>query len=708
MDPHRLLAAVKRRWPQEHGPEVVKQQVASILLEDADAADHGFQLGLPSLGLKLRARLGKDWREQHGLTPNITMRKLLEGEGCFVFVTMPNSNTSVAVKLDVAAMLQGASARSNPAPHSPAAALSASNSSRPNILQALTMSSAAAGSPRARPAGASAKVKVVPRPLAVQVAAADGNMPKALAFNISVSAAEAGELLQSAWERFYRGQRFPFDSLPELLAGQPQQPGRELLRHVQNKGGARVLLLTAPFKKQFIRAAAASAGSSSTAAERVGAGTPPSPHSSAAAAAASGPASTKAAAAAKRGASKSAAAGGAVASVPKQQLLPFIQKWQFDRNVDFCHMKRALATKLVNGAADAVGLVPLDLSRMQVHVAQAGDVFHQVWCNRHPNEAKAYKKMGDVLAGDAFFSMRDGPKHSNQLVQLDIISLAAAAEAEAAGTGSTAAGSSAGTRGDLLGFAGIITWHEANEGLGLLRQQLACAMIEAAHPGLAEAAAAARPVLVETEEARYVMNPYNATSVMLTCWEQHHPGTPKPYSTLPEAFQGCSQQQLQQSAALLTLLSILLEDGRVVKLVDDAVQVSSVVSRHFGIACQGLLDVAALQEMLAPAGLLEEDPSVGEGLTQGLRDTISRVKRASWKLLSSNKTSRALATRSTPQQQQQQQPAAELVVAAGAALLQAGWGHAVTRQKSRCSSTAVWHYCRCCKLPGAYSGRVEG
>lgn len=36
------------------------------------------------------------------------MRKLLEGEGCFVFVTMPNSNTSVAVKLDVAAMLQGA------------------------------------------------------------------------------------------------------------------------------------------------------------------------------------------------------------------------------------------------------------------------------------------------------------------------------------------------------------------------------------------------------------------------------------------------------------------------------------------------------------------------------------------------------------------------------------------------------------------------
>jgi hypothetical protein len=39
-------------------------------------------------------------------------------------------------------------------------------------------------------------------------------------------------------------------------------------------------------------------------------------------------------------------------------------------------------------------------------------------------------------------------------------------------------------------------------------------------------------------------------------------------------------------------------------------QVSSMVSRHFAIRCQGLLDVAALQEQLAPAGLLEEEQAV--------------------------------------------------------------------------------------------------
>jgi hypothetical protein len=35
-----------------------------------------------------------------------------------------------------------------------------------------------------------------------------------------------------------------------------------------------------------------------------------------------------------------------------------------------------------------------------------------------------------------------------------------------------------------------------------------------------------------------------------------------------------------------------------------------VVSRHFHISCQGLLDVAALQELLAPAGLLEDQQAV--------------------------------------------------------------------------------------------------
>jgi hypothetical protein len=114
MDPHRLLAAVKRRWSGDHGAEFVKQQVgcstvlemmwltaaqqrlycsaeqlqasstampptgscltsthrilmllyfdcclqiASILLEDA--ADQDFQDGFPALGQKIVAELGR-------------------------------------------------------------------------------------------------------------------------------------------------------------------------------------------------------------------------------------------------------------------------------------------------------------------------------------------------------------------------------------------------------------------------------------------------------------------------------------------------------------------------------------------------------------------------------------------------------------------------------------------------------------------------
>jgi hypothetical protein len=67
---------------------------------------------------------------------------------------------------------------------------------------------------------------------------------------------------------------------------------------------------------------------------------------------------------------------------------------------------------------------------------------------------------------------------------------------------------------DLLGFAETITWHEANEGLGLLRQQLACSMIEAAHPGLAEAAAAGQLVVADLDESRYFMSPYNASEYL--------------------------------------------------------------------------------------------------------------------------------------------------------------------------------------------------
>jgi hypothetical protein len=111
------------------------------------------------------------------------------------------------------------------------------------------------------------------------------------------------------------------------------------------------------------------------AAERAGARalSSPNPATAAVAAAASGAASSKAAGVVTRNTSILPVGGGAVARVPKQQLLGFIQRWQFDRNVDWCHMKRALATKLVNGAADGAGLVPLDLRRTQMNVAQAGE-----------------------------------------------------------------------------------------------------------------------------------------------------------------------------------------------------------------------------------------------------------------------------------------------------------------------------------------------
>ncbi|KAF6256895.1 hypothetical protein COO60DRAFT_58377 [Scenedesmus sp. NREL 46B-D3] len=150
MERHRLLAAVKQRWPHDHGPEFVKQQIASFLVEGADAV--GCQVGLPALGVKLCTRLGTDWREQHGLQQSTTLRKLLEKEGCFEFIMQPNSNVANAVRLDVDAMLQGIGAHAGAAPG--AAPLS-------------PQASAAAG-PSARAAGAACNVRIVPRPSAVK------------------------------------------------------------------------------------------------------------------------------------------------------------------------------------------------------------------------------------------------------------------------------------------------------------------------------------------------------------------------------------------------------------------------------------------------------------------------------------------------------------------------------------------------------------
>jgi hypothetical protein len=176
---------------------------------------------------------------------------------------------------------------------------------------------------------------------------------------------------------------------------------------MSNKGGEHVVLRVTALKKQFMRAAPASAGSSNSSTAAVGATssrvveqtgaaavkelaavvypavslTAPAmaggmelAGSRTSAAASSALATRKKAAAIIR----SPAAGRAVARVPKQQLLAFIQTWQFDQDVDWCHMKRALATRLVNGAADADGMVPLDLRRAQLNCAQAGEITTQL------------------------------------------------------------------------------------------------------------------------------------------------------------------------------------------------------------------------------------------------------------------------------------------------------------------------------------------
>jgi hypothetical protein len=49
----------------------------------------------------------RDWRVQHGLQPNTTLRKLLEGEDGFEFIFWPHPSIASAVKLNVAAVLNG-------------------------------------------------------------------------------------------------------------------------------------------------------------------------------------------------------------------------------------------------------------------------------------------------------------------------------------------------------------------------------------------------------------------------------------------------------------------------------------------------------------------------------------------------------------------------------------------------------------------------
>lgn len=200
----------------------------------------------------------------------------------------------------------------------------------------------------------------------------------------------------------------------------------------------------------------------------------------------------------------------------------------------------------------------------------AGEVFHMVWTGRHGPATKPYKKVADVLGNEPFLTIIDGPQHARQLVQLDIKAMAVAAgciagsepaeavqvartesvgrdeasvaaealqqtalQVDAGSSGFSTAGDPAAESGpadadsvearaqdgsllalDLLAFAASVTWHDSNLGLALLRQQLAVMMIEAAHPGLAEAVAAGEQVTASADAAQYVMSPYAAGADM--------------------------------------------------------------------------------------------------------------------------------------------------------------------------------------------------
>jgi hypothetical protein len=91
---------------------------------------------------------------------------------------------------------------------------------------------------------------------------------------------------------------------------------------------------------------------------------------------------------------------------------------------------------------------------------------------------------------------------------------------------------------DLLGFADLYSWHASNTGLHVLRQQLAYQIVQAANPGIVEAVTMGRQLLANTDESSYAMSPYAAGAALVAIWNQHHPDQPRPYTTLPSAFDG--------------------------------------------------------------------------------------------------------------------------------------------------------------------------
>jgi hypothetical protein len=87
--------------------------------------------------------------------------------------------------------------------------------------------------------------------------------------------------------------------------------------------------------------------------------------------------------------------------------------------------------------------------------------------------------------------------------------------------------------------------------------------------------------------------------VMLACWKQHYPGLPKPYTTLPEAFEGCRYLHLLPGASWKLQLDIQQ------MIADCAATMRDMRGDWEAVAAAGAAAVAArapsLQEATSPA-----------------------------------------------------------------------------------------------------------
>eukprot|EP00775_Hariotina_reticulata_P009925 gene9925-10081_t len=312
--------------------------------------------------------------------------------------------------------------------------------------------------------------------------------------SFSLNAAEAGAVLEKAWQARHPGEALPHKDLEELLAGDKYL--KLLSAGDSSNSSSKVVQLDVHrlLDHRLVVTSSKCPSASASPASTPGSVSSKQPTSKAAANAGYRAAPPTAGGAAAVGtAGKAARQKPPVATMPKWVLLKFIQRHSWDGDAGFNLMKRALATVLVNIAAANEADCPL--KPITQHIAKAGGVLHKFWLSRHGSEPKPYNRMADVLGNDPFLSIVDGPHQRNELVRLDI--------------------------------------------------QLACQIIQSANPGIVEAVVKGQQLLATTDESSYGMSPYAAGAALVAIWNQHHPNQPRPYTTLPSAFDGDRYLQLK-------------------------------------------------------------------------------------------------------------------------------------------------------------------